>query len=178
MLTLLRSKRKPALRDVVVVSGGQTGADQGGLDAAIKLGLPFGGWAPGGWINERRGIDAKYRWNGTNGLKELKGAGYPERTRMNVVDSDATIIFGLGSQIDGGSKLTKTICDELNKPSRVINLFNPPHPEDVRVWMDRNLVTVLNVAGSRESAALGIHDKTVEYLPEVLEGLRDPSKRR
>jgi hypothetical protein len=31
-----------------IISGGQTGADQGALDAAIKLGFPHGGWIPEG----------------------------------------------------------------------------------------------------------------------------------
>ncbi len=29
-----------------IISGGQTGADRGGLDAAISLGVPHGGWCP------------------------------------------------------------------------------------------------------------------------------------
>jgi hypothetical protein len=35
-----------------VVSGGQTGADQGGLRAARLAGIPTGGWAPKGWLVE------------------------------------------------------------------------------------------------------------------------------
>ena len=31
-----------------IVSGGQTGADRGGLDAARAVGLPHGGWCPKG----------------------------------------------------------------------------------------------------------------------------------
>ena len=31
-----------------IISGGQTGADQAALDAAIKLGIPHGGWIPKG----------------------------------------------------------------------------------------------------------------------------------
>jgi hypothetical protein len=31
-----------------IISGGQTGADRGGLDAAIHCGLPHGGWCPRG----------------------------------------------------------------------------------------------------------------------------------
>ncbi len=30
------------------ISGGQTGADQGALDAAIKYSFPHGGWLPKG----------------------------------------------------------------------------------------------------------------------------------
>ena len=29
-----------------IISGGQTGADQGALDIAIELGIPHGGWIP------------------------------------------------------------------------------------------------------------------------------------
>ncbi len=29
-----------------IVSGGQTGVDRAGLEAAIALGLPYGGWVP------------------------------------------------------------------------------------------------------------------------------------
>jgi hypothetical protein len=35
-----------------VVSGDQTGADQGGLRAARAAGIPTGGWAPKGWLVE------------------------------------------------------------------------------------------------------------------------------
>ena len=35
-----------------IVSGGQTGADRGGLDAAILLGVPHGGWCPKGRKSE------------------------------------------------------------------------------------------------------------------------------
>lgn len=36
-----------------IVSGGQTGADQGGLEAAEELGIPTGGWAPAGYYTEQ-----------------------------------------------------------------------------------------------------------------------------
>ena len=35
-----------------IVSGGQTGVDRAGLEAAIALGLPYGGWVPKGRIAE------------------------------------------------------------------------------------------------------------------------------
>ena len=38
--------------ELKIVSGGQTGADRGGLEAAIHLGLDWGGWAPKGWRAE------------------------------------------------------------------------------------------------------------------------------
>jgi hypothetical protein len=35
-----------------VISGGQTGADQGGLRAPRACAIPTGGWAPRGWLTE------------------------------------------------------------------------------------------------------------------------------
>ena len=35
-----------------IISGGQTGADQGALDAAIEYGFPYGGWLPKGRLTE------------------------------------------------------------------------------------------------------------------------------
>ena len=44
-----------------IVSGGQTGADRGGLLAAMDLGLDWGGWAPKGWRSEDCTIPSGYR---------------------------------------------------------------------------------------------------------------------
>ena len=40
----------PALETMItkIISGGQTGADRGGLDVAIRHGIPHGGWCPKG----------------------------------------------------------------------------------------------------------------------------------
>ena len=73
-----------------IVSGGQTGADQGGLEAAKYLGLETGGWAPLGWLVEKG--TAKALQEGF-GLREWKHPGYPARTQQNVTDSDATLAF-------------------------------------------------------------------------------------
>ena len=35
-----------------IISGGQTGADEGGLMAAALLGIPTGGWMPRGFLRE------------------------------------------------------------------------------------------------------------------------------
>ena len=38
--------------ELKIVSGGQTGVDRGALQAAMDLGLDWGGWAPKGWRSE------------------------------------------------------------------------------------------------------------------------------
>ena len=52
---------KKPVANVKIVSGGQTGVDRGALEAAVALGLEFGGWAPHGWIAEDGTIPAQYR---------------------------------------------------------------------------------------------------------------------
>ncbi|HLZ07124.1 MAG TPA: putative molybdenum carrier protein, partial [Chloroflexota bacterium] len=44
-----------------VISGGQTGADRGGLEAAIELGIPHGGFCPKGRKSEDGPIPEKYQ---------------------------------------------------------------------------------------------------------------------
>jgi hypothetical protein len=79
-----------------VISGGQTGADQGVTPRRQGRGIPTGGWAPKGWLVEsedgRRNIAAPR--HADFGLAECPEPGYPARTRANVRDSDATIWFG------------------------------------------------------------------------------------
>lgn len=43
-----------------IISGGQTGADRGALDAALKAGFPLGGYCPIGRMAEDGAIDARY----------------------------------------------------------------------------------------------------------------------
>ncbi len=44
-----------------IISGGQTGADRAGIDVAIELGIPHGGWIPKGRRAEN-GINQEELW--------------------------------------------------------------------------------------------------------------------
>ena len=43
-----------------IISGGQTGADRAGLDVAIKLSIPHGGWISKGRKTEDGTLPDKY----------------------------------------------------------------------------------------------------------------------
>lgn len=45
---------------MMIISGGQTGADQAALDAAIILGIPHGGWLPKGRKTEKGPLPLRY----------------------------------------------------------------------------------------------------------------------
>lgn len=141
-----------------IISGGQTGADQGGLEAGKALGILIGGTAPQGWKTERgpmRELLSNY------GLTEASIPGYPFRTKMNVLNSDATVVFG---QIgEAGSKLTCDLCVKLGKPWMV-----NPTTTNLLELIEWHKVRVLNVAGNRESKNPGIQERVKEFLLEVL----------
>ena len=53
-----------------IISGGQTGADQAALDAAIELTIPYGGWLPKGRKTEDGPLPRSLPAAGT-GLRKL-----------------------------------------------------------------------------------------------------------
>lgn len=62
---------KPIAR---LISGAQPGADRGGLDAAIELGIPHGGYRPRGRLAEDGPIPARYA------VTELRSPAYAARS--------------------------------------------------------------------------------------------------
>lgn len=144
-----------------IVSGGQTGADQAGLDWAIAHGIPHGGWCPKGRKTEEGVADERYL------LRETPSANYLERTEWNVRDSDATVIFTMTEALSGGSKRTAEFAAKLGKPwfhfkPRVV-------PKYLARFLARHEVVALNVAGSRESGAAGIGKMVANALDKALE---------
>ena len=148
-----------------IVSGGQTGADQGALSACVQAGFPYGGWIPKGRRTEKGKVPARYR------MRQHWSRHYPPRTEKNVVDSDGTVICTYGKP-DGGSLLTIDFAKKHGKPWLAVDATRP-HDEGVaRIvrWIKRNLPenAVLNVAGSRRSKAPGIHRAVKRAMRDVL----------
>jgi hypothetical protein len=131
-----------------VVSGGQTGVDRGVLDAALVAGFECGGWVPGDRMAEDGIIPDWYP------LTILPHGNYRQRTRLNVVDSDGTAILYDGS-LGGGTRLTRDLCELLNRPCILISARETPDPiaaaNAVLKFVNDNGIEVLNVAGPRAS---------------------------
>jgi hypothetical protein len=149
---------------IKVISGGQTGADQGGLVGAQRAGCITGGTAAPGFRTER----------GFEDVEDLKKFGlvegepdpkvYPKRTKRNVLDSDGTVLFGKSSP---GYNQTLRYC-KTNSKAYIEN----PTSDLLADWMTRNAINVLNVAGNRESVTRGIFytaNKTVYEALKILE---------
>jgi hypothetical protein len=147
-----------------IISGGQTGADQGGLGAALDSGFETGGWAPktfrtlGGSDPE---LGTKY------GLVEHHKFEYPPRTQMNAKNSDATI--GLAFNFKSpGMKCTATALRKADKPYLKIDLADPLNPIICAKWLKENRYETVNIAGNGDGPANGeVYVLTYNYLMSV-----------
>lgn len=160
-----------------IISGGQTGADRGGLDAAIALGIntpanaPWG-WCPLGRRAEDGVIPAGYQ------LIETDQRGYRFRTEYNVRESDATVIFSLDGGLGAGSRLTFTFAGMWDRRCLVVNLARPWEFERRKfaAFLPQREGGILNVAGSRESKAPGIQAEVATFLIEALRDQRSEAR--
>lgn len=149
-----------------IVSGGQTGADRGGLDAAIGCGIPHGGWCPKGRTAEDGTIPAQYQ------LVETDGSSNLARTERNVKRSDGTAIVTLG-ELEGGSLRTADFARRHRKPWRHFRLegmSDEQAAEDLRRFVTEHGIKVLNVAGSRESREPGLYRRVRAVVYLALQG--------
>jgi hypothetical protein len=133
---------------IKIVSGGQTGVDRAALDAALAANFPCGGWAPGDRMAEDGVIPDRYP------LIPLPQGGYRERTRLNVSDSDGTVIL-YNEVLKGGTRLTRNLCALLKRPYILIESQETPDPMvaagAVLKFIEANQIEVLNVSGPRLS---------------------------
>jgi len=130
-----------------IVSGGQTGVDQAALDAAIKLGIPYGGWIPKGRKTENGPLPEKYKMN------EMPTSKYSARTEKNVIDSDGTLIISRGNLTEG-SELTRKMAMKHNRPWLHIDITDNAKfhaASNIVSWIAENSIHILNVAGPRAS---------------------------
>lgn len=152
---------------IKIVSGGQTGADRGALDAALKSNVDCGGWCPAGRLAEDGEIPARYP------MQEIGEASYSGRTLKNVIDSDGTVIFFFG-KLEGGSRLTAVCCRKERKPYLLVDAidFDPQQAAAmVEDFIKENGIEVLNVAGPRDSKQPRAYDYTLETLSRLLNRL-------
>lgn len=147
-----------------VVSGGQTGADRAAFEAAIAAGIEIGGFIPKDRLAEDGKIPAKYP-----GLTETASTEYSERTRLNVLNSDATLILSNGP-LSGGSKLTETIARSFDKPVLHIDFLQFRSEEVISVadkWLTSNEPKILNIAGPRASQDDNIYETALRFLAKL-----------
>lgn len=150
-----------------IISGGQTGADQGGIFAAVEwncvcaLGdqLDIGGYMPKGYITE----EGPSPWLADWGLTEMETSSYPLRTDANIQAADGTLRFA-HQWSSRGEQLTQKLANYYDRPYLDVSIYAPLPVEEVLQWIKTHCIQILNIAGNRESTAPGIHEFVVAYL--------------
>lgn len=154
----------------IIISGGQTGADIGGLKGARKRGIKTTGFAPYNFLTEKgkqkelllsfnliEDTSPKVSDKFFNSKTEFIKFCYISRTKLNVIHSDGTIIFG--DVVSKGTELTIKLCKEHSKPY-IVN----PSSDQFKFWLILNAIKVLNVAGNRESVSPHIETEVHNFI--------------
>ena len=158
-------RQQASLRQLLqtLVSGGQAGVDRAALDWAIAHDYRHGGWCPRGRLAEDGVLHARYA------LQETESAGYRQRTKANVRDSDATLIINREA-LEGGTLQTQRFAEAMRKPFLLAQLDEQPASvlaAQVLAWLREQPIAVLNVAGPRESKRPGIYAQTWDLLDAI-----------
>ncbi len=150
---------------IEIWSGGQTGVDRAALDLAIELGLPWGGWIPRGRRAEDGTIPDRY-----DRLRESDSRDERVRTRLNVRDTDATLVLR-GGAAAGGTAHTLEVVVELGRPSCDIDLASLSREQAaarVLEWLRQQPPRLrLNVAGPRASEAPEVYRTALDVLRQA-----------
>lgn len=144
--------------EVIIISGGESGADRASLDWALENNIPHGGWCLKGRKASDGALDPKYR------LKETPTDHALERTEFNVRDSDATVVFTLSPKASGGSQKAISLSKKMKKPHLHLHRGILAVSEKLVAFIEKHGIRRLNVAGSRESKEPGIYAWVSESL--------------
>jgi hypothetical protein len=150
-----------------VISGGQTGADQAGLFAAEAFSLETGGHMPAGFKTVH---GDRVEFGTRFGMLTTPSSQYPDRTLLNVQNSDATIRLA-SDFTTPGERLTLRFVNMMSKPSMSIQLV--PAPDDFLIerliaFLINHNVQTLNVAGNADRGIKTYHfDTAFQFLSAV-----------
>lgn len=157
-----------------IISGGQSGVDRAALDAAVALGIDYGGWCPkNGWAEDfpkPPGVPAAYPR-----LNETPLADPAQRTEWNVRDADACLIIvdARGLQASKGTTLAHDLANRYRKPMLVVDLSALDASERAGDWLrtlrrEYGPELSLAIGGPRESEVVGIYGRALAFIRQLL----------
>ncbi len=161
----------------VIITGGQTGVDQAGWRAAHRVRIVTSGWMPRDYLTE---AGPRPDFARAYGARPLETRSCAARTRRNVADCDAALIYG---PLDGrGTELTLELCREMQRPVFLAD-DRPGRDEHAAAdWIvgrpGAGPIQTLLIAGARESAHPGIGKRAEQYfniLFQILKRMHDPA---
>jgi Circularly permutated YpsA SLOG family len=153
-----------------VVSGAHSGVDRAALDAALDLGLEAGGWVPKGRKADDGPLSPRYAVTETASRDHAQGA------EWNVRDTDATLVLATGRLLGSSAEAAAAVAHKFEKPLLVVDLLQPRNLGSILFWLEYEKVSVLNVAGPRESEVPGIRAMAMEFLKGLLMAAKDTTR--
>ena len=148
-----------------IISGAQSGAEQAAHDFAIAHDIPHGGWAPRREPTDKRLFAERYK------LQEMPGSTYPwDNRRMNVVDSDGTLIISHG-ELTGSLGWSKELAERHSRPCMHMDLNKLTALEGapaIMSWLLKYHIEALNITGPRNGEDSEIYYFTMDVLNNLL----------
>lgn len=152
-----------------IISGGQTGADVGGLIAAKLHGIETGGWMPQGY---RTLVGPRPQYAKLFNIKEHSEYGYKPRTWKNIEDSDGTIRIAANFD-SAGEKCTLNGIMHHGRPHFDVDIdpkiekIYRDQVEECFEWIVNNNISILNIAGNSASTWVNARPYTTAFLSYV-----------
>lgn len=164
-------------RIVLVMSGGQSGADRGALDAARHCGVPLGGWCPAGGRAEDYpdppGVLALYPE-----MVETPSSDVIQRTEWNIRDSTCCMVFNTREAgTSRGTDAGFAFYEKYNIPNWEF-ILDDPETYDAQVqavidWLnalDDDSIAI-SIGGPRASEYEGIYGIAFHVVETILMAL-------
>lgn len=169
-----------------IISGRETGADRGGLEAAKILGIKTGGIC---YRNFKTENGPDYSLRDDFYLEDIGTTSFSEISKLNIEKSDGTIAFMLFEKARGTKKAISyamrkkyeivDVALDMNKkdkPFRPIFIIRNLENKEIirkgiREFIFRNQIKVLNVIGHREKTA-GVKNFTKVVCDLIVDSLK------
>ena len=158
---------------LTIISGGQTGVDQGALEAALLQGVAAGGFCPENRRDEHGPIPERYAVC----LRPVAHGGNLARTILNVAQADGTVLL-YWQEIQGGTADTLRACLDYRKPFLLVDGSTTGQSAavaSVLAFTVRHSILILNVAGPRISDWAEGFGFTRDVMTQVLRRLATSS---
>ena len=147
-----------------IISGGQTGAEQAALDAAVQQGIDHSGWTAKGRPASQAPPPADHQ------LRDLLFPGHCSSIEQNVIDSDGTALFSRGS-LSEDCRQVQDFARKHDKPCVHVDLSQSLQfaaAFKLKVWLDYHVIEVLNVTGPSAAEEDEIYESVKGVLLDTL----------
>ena len=146
-----------------IISGGRTPVERGALNAAVELGIPYGGWTPGSPMIEDDPSRDRHQ------LAEVFSSNHDDAAMENEVAFDGMLIISHGKPT-GDAGVAKDMAEKQGRPCLHIDLtvirgFSAA--QTIKSWLANNGVKTLYVTGPPTDDESRTCDDTVRMLKAV-----------